>query len=98
MLFFQIVTYALWALCYAYSLGNVSVKKGGFLSKIAEKGAYLERARRPKAKTSELGFLLIYGKYFSFILFRRLFAARWRVYHQSLDPINTPRIPIPAEA
>ena len=42
--------------------------------------------------------LLIHFKYLGFILFRRLLARRLRIYHQSVEPANTPRIQIPAAA
>ena len=42
--------------------------------------------------------LLIHFKYLGLILFRRLLAKRLRIYHQSVEPTNTPRIQIPAAA
>jgi len=64
----------------------------------SKEGAYPRRAQRPKAKMIEPEILLIHFKYLGFILFRRLLAKRLRIYHQSVEPTNTPRIQIPAAA
>ena len=42
--------------------------------------------------------LLIHRRYVGVILFRRLLAKRLRIYHQNVEPKNTPSTQIPAVA
>jgi len=66
------------------------------LTEFAEDRGYLRRAQRPKTKLIERKILLIRFEYLGVILFRRLFARRFRRYHPIVEPANTPRIQIPA--